>query len=229
MHISEGLFDRLGYIVDDDGQGTEFPLSSNICTQHHRQCFTFLSHLKLCSGLLVQSQTVVTGVVQFREQEMIDRQHILKANNQAEKYLLFPACHQENSGRSLLADTTLLDLLKLKKRLLVPFVHLRCLATSTTSMGQKITSTVGKLETDIAILAKFEADKHYKPITKEDSLLLQASCLHGVSEPTLKVEEMVQSEVQGTVSHTDPHVIVRLEPQPSTYSFASNNMIVDKA
>lgn len=107
------------------------------------------------------------------QQESINRQNILTANLESEKRLHQLAKREEDSHRSLLADTPLDHLKKLKSRGLIPFVQARLCTSSTSHKLPSAVGTSGKVKA-ADVIQKLIDDPDYIVPSNEESLLVMA-------------------------------------------------------
>jgi hypothetical protein len=191
-YVRESTFDRLCYPVDHDRLGNQHLLPDTLITQPHRQRFLLTTNDHLRSQFLDRIAKSKEGVGNASEQEMIDRQNILKANKEAEAKLHVLAGRDGDNCRSEFADNppTLQHFHKLKGKFLKPFV----LARLCTHSKGKIAGPVGKPSDVQVILDKLSADPGYPITSKEDSLLLRAFLNKSATDLTLKVEEASEQQ-----------------------------------
>ena len=238
----EPLFTQLG-IPEDSLDGKVYPLTSDCL---HRQRLVLYGHANKRESVLAQSHRASVETVQGQEQEMINRQHFLNLNDEAEKKLHRLANRSADSDRSLLANvpplqpandatppdaaaillherkTVLTNLKKMKEKLLTPMHHCRSFKTSVVPRGKKLTK-VGTVDNVLDVLKKLDTNTNYVVQKTEESLLLRVY-LKLTSDLTLEVETAVQEEQAPLV----PYAYGSLRAPTSDHSFVGSETLLEQ-
>ena len=126
-YVRESTFNCLGYPEDRDRFGNYHPLLDTLISQPHRQRFLIPTNDHLKEQFLDFIAKSKEGTTRINEQELIDRNIILRGNAEAEAKLHVLAGRKSDSCCSQFAENppTLEQLHKLKGKLLTPYVKAR--------------------------------------------------------------------------------------------------------
>lgn len=208
--ISEATFKRLGYPLDRDLDGKEWPLTASVTTQHSRQRCTCPStpHLRVLIQCLigVAQQKGLDAIANDKKARML----ILELNRECEHILMRKLGLPLDSSRSFLVGAILEQFFDkgnkgIGNKHLKSFILART-CESPRERGSKLPSAKGTLENGRLAVSKRAVDPNAELDSKEDSLLFRAFQLRNVRE--LKLSECPPVKVlDETDTHPDPIVV----------------------